>query len=148
MSKQFETSLGLTLTLPDDAEPMVDSSAGPLSRQFSLPSGDVVSLIRDDEAAGDLAGMLVWAQGQAAYYLREYGAVEELQGSLTSPGKQCYAYAATFTDAESVPRRVTLIAILFDDGTFAGITLLCVDLGQGSDLELVQFLVDGLTAGE
>lgn len=145
MSKKFETGLGLTLALPEDAEPLEESSAGPLSRQFGLHNGDVVSLIRDDAAVGDLAGMLAWAQGQAAHYVKEFGAVEDMQGSVTSPGKQSYAYAAKFNDADGVPRRVILIATLFDDGTFAGITLLAVDLGQGPDLGLVQQLVDGLT---
>lgn len=148
MSQEFDTGLGLKIVLTDGARPVEESSAGPSSRQFSLFNGDVISLVRDDSAANDLVGLLAWAQGMAQYYVKEFGAVEDAQGNITSAGKQSYAYAVTFKDANSVPRRATLIATLLEEGIFAGITLLAIDAGQALDIELVQELVDGLAPSE
>lgn len=143
MSHQFQTDLGLTLTLPEGSEPVPESSAGPNSRQFSLANGDVVSLIRDDATAATLAGVIAWTQGMAAHYVQNYGAVEEMQGSINSPGKEAYAYAVSFKDADGVPRRATLIGVLAE-GTFAGATLLSINAGQPLDATLVQGIVDGI----
>ena len=144
MSQQFDTGLGLTLVLPDGTKPVEESSAGPASRQFSLVNGDVVSVVRDDTAAVDLAGLVIWAQAMAEHYVHEFGAVEDAQGNITSAGKQSYAYAVTFKDANGVPRRATLIATLLAEGIFAGITLVAINAGQALDIELIQQLVDGL----
>lgn len=146
MSQQFDTGLGLTLVLPDGARAVEESSAGPLSRQFSFSDGSVVSVVRDDGAAVDVAGLVAWAQGMATYYVEEFKALEDVQGAITSEGKESYAYALTFKDAEGVPRRATLIATLLSDGSFAGITLLAINAGKPLDIELVQSLVDGLAS--
>ncbi|MEV8181359.1 hypothetical protein [Specibacter sp. NPDC078692] len=148
MSQQFDTGLGLKIILPDGAAPIEESSAGPASRQFSLVNGDVISVVRDDSAATDLLGLLAWAQGMAQHYVQEFDAVEDAQGNINSAGKQSYAYAVTFKDANGVPRRATLIATLLGEGIFAGITLLAIDASQNLDLELVQQLVDGLAPSE
>lgn len=143
MSNHFQTELGLTITLPEGSEPVHESSAGPDSRQFSLSNGDVVSLVRDDSAAANLAGIIAWTQGMAAHYVREYGAVEEMQGSISSPGKESYAYAVAFKDTEGVPRRATLIGVLAG-GIFAGATLLSIDAGLPLEASMVQEIVDGI----
>ncbi|MET4003195.1 MULTISPECIES: hypothetical protein [Arthrobacter] len=144
MSQPFDTGLGLTLVLPDGAQAIEVSSAGPASRQFSLVRGEVISVVRDDGAALEFPDLLAWAQGMAQHYVQDFDAVEEAQGTISSDGKQSYAYAVTFNDANGVPRRATLIATLLAGGLFAGITLLAINAGQGLDTELVQELVDGL----
>lgn len=144
MSIQLPTGLGLDVTLPDGAEPIAESSAGPLSAQFSLPRGEVVSVVRDDSAAVDLAGVIAWTQAMAAHYVNEFGAVEGPQGSMAADGKQSYAYSVSFKDADSVPRRATLMGCLLAGGIFAGITLLTIDDGAPLDTSLVEGIVQGL----
>lgn len=144
MSIQFDTGLGISISLRDGARALEESSAGPHSRQFSLSNGDLVSLVRDDTAATNLADIIAWTENMANFYVTEFGAVEEMQGSVTGTGKQGFAYSVAFRDAEDVPRRATLIGTLLGDGIFAGITLLTVNAGQPLDVALVQELVDGL----
>lgn len=144
LSTHFDTGLGVGIALPDGASALEDSSAGPHSRQFSMPNGDLVSVVRDDAAAANLAGIIAWTENMASFYVNEYGGEEEMQGSITSAGKQAFAYSVAFRDAEDVPRRATLIGTLLDGGVFVGITLLTIDAGQPLDVALVQELVDGL----
>lgn len=144
MSIQFSTGLGLQLTLPDGAESIAESSAGPLSAQFSLPGGEVVSAIRDDAAASSLAGVIAWTQSMAGHYTAEYGAVEEMQGSIPAQDREGYAYSVCFTDAEQTPRRATLAGCLLPGGGFAGITLLSINDGSTLDTALVQEIVRGI----
>lgn len=146
MSIQFDTGLGVSISLRDGACALVESSAGPHSRLFSLSNGDLVSIVRDDTAATNLADMIAWTENMANFYVTEFDGVEEMQGSVTGTGtgKQGFAYSVAFRDAEDVPRRATLIGILLGGGIFAGITLLTVNAGQPLDVALVRELVDGL----
>lgn len=145
MSIQFRTELGVSISLPDGSEPVSVSSAGVNSQQFSLPSGDLVSMIRDYGSFGSLADVVAWTQGSANYYVVEFEAVEEMQGAIHSPAKQSYAFTVSFTDRDQTPRRATLIGCLLDDGAFVGMTLLTIDAGIPLDTELVEGLVTGLT---
>lgn len=144
MSIQFPTGLGLDITLPDGAEPLAEPTAGPLSAQFSLPRGEVVSVVRDDQAADTLSGIIAWTQSMASHYITEFGGVEELQGSIAGEGRQGYACSVAFSDAASVPRRATLVGCLLDEGIFAGITLLTINDGGPLDTSLVEGIVRGI----
>lgn len=144
MSIQFTTGLGLDITLPDGAEPIAKPSAGPLSAQFSLSNGDVVSVVRDDSATTSLAGIIAWTQAMASHYVTEFGAVEEMQGSITAEDGQGYAYTVSFNDADSVPRRATFVGRLLAGGIFAGITLLTIDDGTALGTNLVEDVVRGI----
>lgn len=144
MSIQFTSPLGLDITLPDGAEPIAEPSAGPLSAEFSLPNGDVVSVVRDDTAATDLAGIIAWTQAMAGHYITEFGAVEEMQGTIAGDGRQSYAYSVSFSDAAQVPRRATLMGCLLTGGIFAGITLVTINDGKPLDTELVEEIVRGM----
>lgn len=146
MSIEFDTGLGISISLREGAGALAESSAGPHSRQYSLRNGDLVSIVRDDAAATNLAGLIAWTERMADFYVREFGAVEEMQGSINAQGtgNRGFAHSVAFRDAEDVPRRATLIGTLLGGGIFAGITLLTVNAGQPLDAALVQELVDGL----
>ncbi|MBP2413312.1 hypothetical protein JOF48_002111 [Arthrobacter stackebrandtii] len=148
MSTKFTTDLGFEITLPDGAAPVEESSAGPQSRQFSLADASIVSVVRDDAAAASLADAIGWTEQMAEHYVASFGAAEEMQGAIQSPGKQAFAYSVAFSDNEKWPRRATLIGTLLDGGAFIGITLLTTNLGQPLDVQLVQSLVDGLAVTE
>lgn len=141
---QFDTGLGISLTLPEGATPLEDPAAGPLAREFGLSNGDVVSVVRDDDAAASLAGVIAWTGLMAEHYVHEFGAEEELQGKVASSGKQSFARTLSYKDGEGWARRATLIGTLLNGGAFTGITLLTINAGRPLDAALVQELVDGL----
>lgn len=145
MSNTFSTTLGISLTLPDGSAVIEESSAGPLSLQFSLANGDVISVVRDDQGVNDLASTIAWTEAMAEYYVKEFGAVEELSGSLESEGKTSFAYSVAYSDAQEVARRATLIGVLLDGGAFVGITLITINDGKPLDVELVQEIVNGVS---
>jgi len=146
LSTHFTTDLGFGISLPDGAAPIEESSAGPESRQFSLADASIVSAVRDDTAADSLAGVIAWTEQMAGHYVASFGATEEMQGAIHSPGRQAFAYSVAFTDNDKWPRRATLMGVLLDGGAFIGITLLTTNLGQPLDVALVQEIVDGIDA--
>ncbi len=146
MSTQFTTDLGFAISLPDGAEAIEESTAGPKTCQFSLPDASIVSAVRDDAAANSLADVIAWTEQMADHYVTSFGATEEMQGAIPSAGKQAFAYSVAFSDTEKWPRRATLIGALLDGGPFIGVTLLTTNLGQPLDVALVQDIVDGIAA--
>lgn len=144
MSIEFDTQLGLTLTTPDGTVSVEESVAGPGSVQYLLPGGVFISLVRDDQAVSTTAQLIGWTQRMSQFYVERYATQEDISGRIESSGKEAYAYALAFTDAQEVPHYATLLGVLFPTGEFFGVTILTIDLGEPLDTTLIQAIADGL----
>ncbi|WP_285727667.1 hypothetical protein [Psychromicrobium xiongbiense] len=146
MTIEIRSDIGFTAQLPEGSLILEESQAGPDSEQISLPGDVLFSIERITDLVHDYAEATEWTEKSAAYYQQEFDGAVLTQGRLQSPGKEVYAVAVSFADAEQTPRIATVIGIRFLSGEFFGLTLISVhaDPQPQADLQLIQSLVDGI----
>ena len=144
MSIQLPTGLGLDITLPDGAEPIAEPSAGPLSAQFSLPSGEVVSWFAMTRPLRTWPASSPGPRPWPATMSPSLAPSKSCRAALPAMAGRAMPTRFPSTTPPQCPAGPRSSGCLLAGGIFAGITLLTIDDGAPLDTNLVEGIVRGI----